>query len=122
MINLSRVLNSPAFRQTFQVFRSSGHFDLGGWQEDIQSPPSFPVSGVVYPSTAKEIDQVPEGDRVSGMMTFISSEPLYTTHASGVAGISDKIEWHGELYKLIQNLPFDDYGFHVCVGSRLSGD
>ena len=122
MINLSRVFLNPDFRQIFKVYRSSGSFISGRWTEDVQSPPSFDMGGIVWPSTAKEIEQVPEGDRVIGMMTFASTEKLYTTHASGVAGTSDKIEWKDELYKLIQALPFDDYGFNVAVGARMAGD
>ena len=122
MLNPSRILSSPHFRQTFQVFRSVGHFGLGGWIEEVQSPPSFDVSGAVWPSTAKEIQQVPEGDRVMGMVTFASVTELYTTHASGVAGTSDQIEWRGEKYKLIQQMPYNDYGFNVVVGAKMSGE
>ena len=122
MLNPSRILSSPHFRQTFSVFRSSGKFALGGWIEEVQSPPSFDVSGAVWPSTAKEIEQVPEGDRVTGMVSFASVTPLFTTHASGVAGTSDQIEWHGELYKLIQVMNYSDYGFYVVVGAKMSGE
>ena len=122
MLNLSRVFQNPHFRQTFKVYRSAGEFRLGGWVEIEQSPAYFDVSGIVWPSSPKEIQQVPEGERVLGMMTFASTEPLYITHASGTAGTSDKIEWRGELYRLLQILPFDDYGFPVAVGARLSGD
>lgn len=122
MINVSRVIRSPRLRQNFNVFRSSGSFQLGGWQEDVQSPPYFIVSGIIYPSSAKEINQVPEADRVQGMMTFLCETELFTTHASGVAGTSDQIEWRGEKYKLIQNLPWVDYGYYAMVGSRLAGD
>ena len=122
MLNPSRILSSPHFRQVFAVFRSVGHFALGGWIEEVQSPPSFDVSGAVWPSTAKEIQQVPEGDRVMGMVSFASVTPLYTTHASGVAGTSDQIEWRGEKYKLIQQMPYNDYGFNVVVGAKMSGE
>ena len=123
MINLSRVLNSPRMRQAFTIHRSSGgRFGAGGWIED--TPTEIEASGIVWPSTAREILQVPEGDRVLGMMTFATPEPLYTTRAEGAtsAGTSDQIEWHNELYRVISRLPFTDYGFNVAVGARLSGD
>ena len=122
MINPSRVLLNPRFRQTWHVYRSEGHFGPGGWIEDIPSPPYFDMSGVAWPSTAKEIEQVPEADRVTGMHTFCSKETLYVTRANDTGdGISDKIEWKGELYKLIQILDFSDYGFNAAVGVRLKG-
>jgi hypothetical protein len=66
---------------------------------------------------------VPEADRVEGMVTFACIEPLYTTRSSDTApGTSDKLEWHGELYKIIQLLDYLDYGFNVAVGVRLSGE
>ena len=91
--------------------------------EESQSPAYFDCPGVVWPSSAKEIQQVPEGDRVVGMMTFASKEPLYVTRQSDSSpGTSDQIEWRSERYRLIQTLPFTDYGFNVVVGSRMSGD
>lgn len=123
MINLSSVLNSPRMRQTFKVYHSTGYFGAGGWIEEVQSPPYFEVTGIAWPSTAREIQQVPEGDRVLGMMTFATTEPLHVTRrADSEEGTSDKIEWHGELYRVISVLPFTDYGFNVAVGARLSGD
>jgi hypothetical protein len=121
MINPSRVLVHPHFRQTWKVFRSSGHFGQGGWIEDIPSPAYFEMVGVAWPSSAKEIEQVPEADRVQGMHTFASATELFVTHASGVPGTSDRIEWRNEQYKIIQKLSFDDYGFCVVVGARLEG-
>jgi hypothetical protein len=122
MLNPSRILSSPHFRQTFKVYRSTGHFGLGGWIEEVQSPPYFEVSGAAWPSSAKEILQVPEADRVQGMHSFASTEPLYVTHASGEAGTSDQIEWKGERYKLIQIMDYSDYNFYIAVGARLTGD
>lgn len=124
MINVSRVLRSKYFKQSFDVYRSSGHFGKGGWIEEVQSPPYFSMSGAVYPSSAKEIQQVPEGDRTIGMMTFLSEEPLYVTRKTGdtTGGLSDQIEWKGDKYKIIQCLPYVDYGYYAVVGTRLAGD
>ena len=122
MINLSRVLNSPRMRQAFTIYRSSGgRFGAGGWIED--TPTEIEASGIVWPSAAREILQVPEGDRVLGMMTFATTVPLYVTRIEGAtaAGTSDKIEWHDELHRLISILPFSDYGFYVAVGARMPG-
>jgi hypothetical protein len=122
MLNVSRVLQNPHFRQTFRVYRSEGEFRLGGWVEIAQSPEYFEMSGVAWPSSAKEIQQVPEGDRIQGMHTFATIDPLYVTHASGIPGTSDQLEWNGERYRLLQILNFNDYGFNVAVGARLEGD
>ena len=122
MMNLARVLSNPKFRQTFKVFRTTGHFDLGGFVEEIPSPAYFEMSGVVWPPSAKELEQVPEGDRVVGMMVFVSSQPIYTTRKTDTEeGNSDQIEWQGGKYKIIQQLNWSDYGFYYCVGVRIAG-
>lgn len=117
-----RVLRNPHFRQTIRIYRSEGHFGAGGWIEDIPSPAYFDTTGVVWPSSAKEIEQVPEADRIVGMMTVATETQIYATHASGTPGTSDQLEWGGERYKVIQLLPFSDYGFFVGVCARLVGD
>jgi len=123
MINVSSVLSSPAFRQTLKVYRSEGHFGPGGWIEDPQSPPYFEISGAAWPSQAKEIQQVPTGDRVLGMHTFATTEQLHTTRIAGAeaGGTSDQLEWRGERYRIIQALNFSDYGFFVSVAARMEG-
>jgi hypothetical protein len=122
MINPSRVLNNPRFRQSFEVYRSYGVFGPGGWTEIPQSPPSFSVSGVIYPSSAKEIEQVAEADRVQGMMTFVTKTEIYMTRTEdGYEGNSDQLEWRNEKYKVVQLMPWNDYGFNFAVAARLKG-
>jgi hypothetical protein len=122
VINLSRVLNNPRFRQTFYVYRSVGHFGRGGWVEETQNPASFAVVGMVWPSTEREVEQVPEADRATGMVTFASVEELYITRSSETApGTSDKIQWRGDMYRLVGLMPWNDYGFNVVVGVRMKG-
>jgi len=122
VINLAIVLRSPHFRQTFKVYRTTGYFDLGGWVENEASPAYFEVSGAVWPSSEKEIRQVPEGDRTTGMVTFVSEEPLYLTRTNdSEEATSDQIEWQGERYKLVSTMNYVDYGFNAVVGVRMVG-
>lgn len=122
-INLSRIVLSPSLNsQTFKVYRSSGSFVGGRWIESIQSPPYFEIKGIVTPSSEKELKQIPEGDQIVGAMTFYTSEPLLTTHKDTNSGVSDKVEFDGELYKIISLLPWKNYGFYVSVGERIKGD
>jgi hypothetical protein len=123
MINLSRVILSPHLNvQSLTVFRSKGSFVAGRWVEQIQSPPSFNLMGIAYPSSEKELAMVPEVDRIRGAMTFLTVEQLYVTHVSPSKGLSDKVQWNDELYKIISLLPWKDYGFYASVGERIAGD
>lgn len=122
MINLSMVLRSPHFRQTFKVYRTTGYFDLGGWVESETSPAYTEVQGAVWPSSEKEIRQVPEGDRTTGMVTFVSEEPFYLTRVTdSEEATSDQIEWKSERYKLVSKMDYSDYGFYAVVGVRMVG-
>ena len=120
MINVSDILLDPDICQSFTVYRSSGKFGEGGWKEN--APQTLTLQGVVYPSTAKELQQVPEGDRVQGMMTFVSPSQMFATHLSGEPGTSDQPEWNGERYRVVQLLPYSDYGAYVAIAARMEGD
>lgn len=121
MINLSRVVLSGHLNvQTLNVYRSTGSFVAGRWTESTLTLSEVP--GIVYPSTQKELQQVPEGDRVRGAITFLTAEKLYVTRTESPSGVSDKIEWNGELYKILSILPWMDYGYYASVGERIVGD
>ncbi len=120
MLNVSRILSHPLIAQTFTVHRSSGQFAAGGWTEN--APSSITISGAAYPSTVRDLQAIPEGDRVSGMMTFLSPQPIYLTHAAGTPGTSDQIEWKGEFYRIIQIMDWSDYGYYMGIGARMMGN
>lgn len=120
-INLSRVVTSPRITQVFNVYRSSGRFDLGGWVDVPQSPLYFEMRGVVYPAREKELKLVPEGDRPMGAMCFITKEQLMVTN-SETPGPSDEAEYEGEKYKIVSSLPYGSYGYYLSVGTRSRGE
>ena len=118
-IDLSDVIVDPDFCQTFTVFRSTGEFVKGGYQETVTE---IPMTGIVTHHDTMELNMTPEGDRIRGMMDFYSIEPLYVTHVSGEQGTSDKIQWQGEQYKLVKIHQYNDYGYVKAVGERIVGD
>lgn len=120
---MQRVVLSPQLNmQSINVYRSSGSFIAGRWVEDIHSPPYFPVPGVCYPSTDKDLQMFPEGDRPTAAITFYTVEKLYATHGGQNPGLSDKIEWDGEMYKILTVAPWQDYGFHKSIATRMLGE
>jgi len=118
-MDLSSVVYSTALCQTFKIHRSNGHFDAGGWIEDPETVIS--VTGIVTVAGARELRQVPEGDRVIGGMVFYSSAPLRITSKANM-GTSDRIEWNGELYRLVPVRLYSDYGYYKAIGVRIAGD
>ena len=124
MINLlfqRALLGTLLNTQVLKVYRSSGQFIKGKWTESPQSPLYLEIQGIAYPSTEKELDMVPEGDRIKGAITFLSVEEIYTTSRS-LSGISDELEWNGERYKILSLLPWKDYGYYMSIGERIKGD
>ena len=119
-LNLSRVANSPAFAQTYVVNRSSGSFQRGGY---VSTTTAIPFYGIIQPASEEDLLQVPEGDRATGMMGFISELPMYKTRAEGTtSGIGDTITWRGQDYRIVAVTIWGDFGFFKSIGSRLSGE
>lgn len=127
MINLAEVVNDPDFAQTFSIARSQGGAfdDSGVWQDATVDVPMY---GVIQPATAKELLQVPEGDRVKEVKSFHSSQQMFLTRESQLndpnAAISDLVAWSttGEQYKLVKLYPWQDFGYYKALGVRISGE
>lgn len=121
LLNLARVASSPYFAQAYTVTRKTGTFGLGGYQTTSQD---FPFWGIIQPVTDEELVQVPEGDRVKGMIGFISEQRMYETWGAGIgqpSGLSDTIVWNGQVYKVVVVVPWKDFGFWKAIASRQSG-
>lgn len=118
MINLTGVLTSRAFAQPYSIIRSTGAFALGGFQS---SPTTLPAFGPVTVAKEEELAQAAEGDRVTGAMTFYSSEPIYETTAQN-SNVSDVLVWNGQRYRVAKVWPYLSYGFYKAVGVRMAGE
>ncbi|MBG9773565.1 hypothetical protein [Brevibacillus laterosporus] len=116
MINVSEVITDPDFAQSFVVHRKSNT-----WAGGRSVPSEIPINmtGIVTVADAKTLEQLPEGDRVTGLMCFYSIQELFTTREQGT---SDQIEWRKELYRVKQVFPYGDYGYYKAVGERMAGD
>ena len=120
-VNVVRVIRSSRFKQVYTVTRTSGHFKEGKFVLD--EPTKFDITGIITVASAKEINMIPEGDRINGAMVFYSLEPLYVTHTdlNGRQGISDRIYWRGNYYKIMQVNPWIDYGYYQAIAVRMEG-
>lgn len=117
MIDLSRVITDPriAQKQPFTVWRKSTT-----WQGGRPTSTELPVSidGIITPASARDIQQVPEGDRVGGEITILTIQPIYITRAGNEQGTSDEVEWDGDRYRVFNVFPWKDYGFYHGIGIR----
>jgi len=125
MISVDEIINDFDLSQKFTVIRSTGSFIKGLWTEGTVT--EIEMWGNVTNPTPKDLDQVPEGDRVTGAMVFHTKQPIYVTRAGAGTkkdpnAISDKIIWRSEYYRLSGVSPYIDYGYYRAVGVRIKGD
>jgi hypothetical protein len=79
--------------------------------------------GIIQPVTEQDLAQLPEGDRVTGMIGFISEQPMYRTRVEGsTSGIGDTITWRGQEYRVVAVFPWRDFGYSKAIAARLSGE
>jgi len=110
MIDVSELIYDPDFSQEITVQRKIGDWVKGKFVEE-QSTLVF--TGIICPANAQEINQVPEGDRVTGMMKFHTVDEVFTTKETGT---SDVIDWRGKHYRVINVTPYVDYGCFSSLG------
>lgn len=93
----------------------------------VTSVEEINMRGVISVASSRELNSLPEGDRVSAAMVFHSMEPIYLTRAVDIVEetdgiISDKILWRGEFYRIAKVDPYTDYGFFKATGVRTKGN
>jgi hypothetical protein len=119
IINVSRIIKSPKFAQEYSVFRKSGAWVNHRW---VPSETEIKIIGVVTAPNAKEILQIPEGDRITGVMCFHSTQELFTSRVTeNGSGTSDEIVWRGNRYRVSQVMPWADFGYWKAFGVRMEG-
>jgi hypothetical protein len=90
MISVQEVVVDPDMiaPQPFTILRSTGQFVLGGFESITTSIPMF---GPVQQANNKEVQMLPEADRIGSIRSFWSTQPIYTTRGyAPVPGV------HGE--------------------------
>ena len=124
MLDMSDVVNDDFAAQPFNILRSTqGKWVKGVWSDVKLTVPSY---GSMQPTKDRDLDMVPEGDRVKGMFSFWSSAPIFTTGTEGTddpnAHSSDIIIWRNQLYRVLGSKPWEDFGYWRAVGVRIEGE
>lgn len=81
MISVYEVVVDPDMiaPQPFTILRSTGQFVLGGFQSTTTAISLF---GPVQQASNKELNMLPEADRIGSIRSFWSTQPVYTTRGS----------------------------------------
>jgi hypothetical protein len=123
MIDVSFLISDPAFAQTIKVYRKAGDWAPNG--EFVITENEIQMAGVISIANAKQIEFIPEGDRIGGEIAIHTLEALYNSRnatETEQAGVSDEILWHGDRYKIYQVNEYSDYGYYFAIGQRKASD
>jgi hypothetical protein len=113
------VVNDPDFAQAFTITRSQGgKWELGRWQNATVDLPQW---GAVQQPETKDLEQVPEGDRLLGVIVIHNEQEMYVTNSDGTGKISDIVTWHNDQYRLISVSDRSDYGYFKAIAVRMAG-
>lgn len=117
-MNLSRAV-SGILAESYTIKRSTGSFQIGGWTTTSSDIPGW---GVVSVASDDDLQIVPEGDRVTGMMVFHSVDEIFETMLEGsTQRVSDVMVWNNMTWRVIKVWPYPNRGYWKAVASRLSG-
>jgi hypothetical protein len=120
-INVAKVLSNPLFQQTFIVHRKSVAW-VAGRAIITEVPLTF--KGVVQNASSKQLFQVPEADRISGIMVFLSKKEMYTTtvFSDTEQYISDELEFRGRKYRVNLVNDWSNFGYFRAMAEYMEGD
>ena len=120
MVNVGKVIRSRRLGcQTITVKRYAASRTDGAYSRDEDNPIILKIAAIVTVAKPKDLELLPEGDRVTGAMKFLTNVEL---HATNGEAISDELEWRGARFKILTVTPNVDYGFYRSIGVRLDGD
>lgn len=81
MISVQEVITDPdmAAPEPYQILRSTGTYIAGGFQSVTTTISCF---GPVQQASNKEIQMLPEADRIGSIRAFWNTQPIYTTRGT----------------------------------------
>lgn len=122
MINVADIVNDPFAAQNFTIIRSTGAWVAGVW---TNTPTNVPAYGSIQVANAKDLEIVPEADRVGGEIKIYCTQPIYQTRvddaSSGTSGLSDIILWQGDQYRVTSDAVWSDFGYYKAIAARTKG-
>ena len=115
------VVIDPDLGESYTILRSQGDYIAGGFTDQKTSIKAWGVVSVIRP---KDLEMVPEGDRVTEGRCFYAQQALYTTRVNpdGSKGISDILIWNGVQYRILTVFDYSQRGYWKAIATRMIGD
>lgn len=89
-LNVNKVLRNPRFRSSVTVWRRTSEIDDYGRTQTTET--SETLSAVVQPAVERDLERLPEGDRIAGTLKIYTETPLNVRTSSR---LPDEVEWLG---------------------------
>lgn len=110
MIDISDLLTDTDFCTQFTLVQNKSYWNNG--RHSI-IPIKVTVVGVARPTSGDDLDLLPEADRVTGTMTFLSQTQMVL--ADGESAMY--IEYQRKRYKIIHADDFNENGFYKAIAT-----
>jgi hypothetical protein len=118
-IDLSEVALDIDLAVPFCIIRNSGQRGPGGW---IPGPTcQIQAFGIESLPSPHALEQIAEGDRVTGALQIITTTPMYQTLADRSA-TSDTVMYFGEMYKVVSVEPWRLNNYFSVILTRMAGE
>lgn len=117
-IDVSDIVNDSDLGSEFIIERSFGKYGAGGWT--VTNVTNLLAFGPVRNASGKELQQLPEADRIAQGVTFRSVTEMHVTTAKGKQ-TSDILIWHGEKYRVVNTKDYREQGYFYAMAERISG-
>lgn len=110
MLDISFLLYDPDFCTLFTLVANSSEWING---RHCVVTKSKAVTGVARPTSGDDLEMLPEADRVSGSMTFLTKAPMRFSDGEPAMFI----EYQRKRYKIIHADDFNENGFYKAIAT-----
>jgi hypothetical protein len=117
-VDLTEALSDPQLGEGFAVTRTVGQFGAGGWQ--VTSVSTIQMSGVISIASSRDVDTLPEADRVHEMIVINSLVEIFVTSADK-SNTSDVVNYQGKKFRVLRVFNYASRGYWWAIAGRTQG-
>lgn len=117
-MDLSDVVSDPDLAEPYVIRRITGSFQAGGWQAN--APQDIAAYGVVSVAKAKDLDAIPEADKIEEAMVFHSTQEMFVT-SEATNQTSDLLVWQGDTYRVYSVANYSNRNYWKALAARIAG-
>ena len=127
-MNFSKQVSSPSLGAVpFTILRDNGHgsasggsFGRGGYKPSSLTPSpasTLEATGLVTPADPKTLQLVPEGDRISSVLSILTATKVNLSN-EGASSEADIILYGGIKYRVLRCFDWSAYGYYQILATQ----